>query len=59
MTVSAAADDNATSETVTLSHSASGGDYGTVSQTMVVTVSDDDTAGLTLTPTELTVVRGQ
>ncbi|KKZ12812.1 MAG: hypothetical protein TH68_07320, partial [Candidatus Synechococcus spongiarum 142] len=46
VTVSAATDDNATAETVTLSHSATGADYGSVSQALVVTVTDDDTAGL-------------
>ena len=44
VTVSAVADDNASPETVTLSHSADGGDYGSVSQELVVTVTDDDTA---------------
>ncbi|KKZ13999.1 MAG: hypothetical protein TH68_05900, partial [Candidatus Synechococcus spongiarum 142] len=32
-------DDNAVSETVTLSHTATGGDYGSVSQELVVTVT--------------------
>ncbi|KKZ12521.1 MAG: hypothetical protein TH68_07445, partial [Candidatus Synechococcus spongiarum 142] len=46
MTVQAAADANATSETVTLSHSASGGDYGEVTADLAVTVRDTDTASL-------------
>ena len=58
VTVSGLADDDATTETVTLSHSASGGDYGTVSETMVVTVSDNDTMGLALNPPSLSVREG-
>ena len=56
VTVSAAEDDNTTNETVTLSHSASGGGYDTVSQTLVVTVADTDMKGLALNPPTLTVV---
>ena len=57
MTVSGSADDDATTETVTLSHSASNGGYDGVSASLEVTVSDIDTVGLTLTPpSKLTVV---
>ena len=40
VTVSAAQDSNAANEMVTLSHSASGGDYGSVSKSLTVTVMD-------------------
>ncbi|TGG91606.1 MAG: hypothetical protein ERJ67_07770, partial [Aphanocapsa feldmannii 277cV] len=56
--LSAAQDDDAADETVTLSHSASGGDYGSVSGDLVVTVSDDETAALVFTPSSLNVNRG-
>ena len=42
VTVTAEEDDNATGEVVTLSHTASGGDYDSVSQTLKVTVNDND-----------------
>ncbi|KKZ11674.1 MAG: hypothetical protein TH68_08375, partial [Candidatus Synechococcus spongiarum 142] len=56
VTVRAAADDdNASPETVRLSHSADGGGYESVSQELVVTVTDDDTAGLLFYPTAVTI----
>ncbi|KKZ12560.1 MAG: hypothetical protein TH68_07430, partial [Candidatus Synechococcus spongiarum 142] len=55
VTVRAAADENARSETVTLSHSATGGGYGSVNKRLVVTVTDDDTASLVVSPEALTV----
>ncbi|KKZ13597.1 MAG: hypothetical protein TH68_06600, partial [Candidatus Synechococcus spongiarum 142] len=54
--VRAAADANTIFETVTLSHTASGGDYGAVSQELMVNVRDDDTASLVLSPAAVTVV---
>ncbi|KKZ14010.1 MAG: hypothetical protein TH68_05875, partial [Candidatus Synechococcus spongiarum 142] len=54
--VRAAADDNAISETVTLSHSAAGGDYDSVSKELMVTVGDDDTASLVISPEAVTVL---
>ncbi|KKZ14011.1 MAG: hypothetical protein TH68_05880, partial [Candidatus Synechococcus spongiarum 142] len=53
--VNAAADANAYSETVTLSHSADGGDYGSVTADLVVTATDDETASLVVSPEALTV----
>ena len=47
VTVSAGEDDNTVSETVTLTHTPSGGDYDSVSaRTVVVTTTDNDTADL-------------
>ena len=46
-------------DTATLTHTASGGDYASVSNTLPVTVTDDDTAGVTLEPTTLSVVAGR
>ena len=45
-------------ETVTLEHMASGGDYGSVTGSVTVTVNDNDTRGITITPTSLTVNEG-
>ncbi|KKZ15082.1 MAG: hypothetical protein TH68_02330, partial [Candidatus Synechococcus spongiarum 142] len=61
VTVSAADDDNAGPEEVRLSHSASGGNYDSLRQDLVVTVTDDDTAslGLVLSPLPLTMVEGE
>ena len=56
--VSTEQDDDAVDESVTLSHTASGGDYGSVTSDLVVTVTDDETAALLLTPDSLTVVEG-
>ncbi|TGG94442.1 MAG: hypothetical protein ERJ67_02820, partial [Aphanocapsa feldmannii 277cV] len=58
MEVSAGQDDDAIDHTVTLAHTASGGDYGSVTGDLVVTVSDDETAALVLTPPSLTVAEG-
>ena len=41
--VTAGQDDDAVEDTATLTHTASGGDYGTVSKALAVTVTDDDT----------------
>ena len=46
-------------ETVNLTHSASGGDYGSVTAvTVAVTVDDNDTRGVTVSPTSLTINEG-
>ncbi|KKZ13620.1 MAG: hypothetical protein TH68_06585, partial [Candidatus Synechococcus spongiarum 142] len=55
VTVSAAADDNAVSEEVTLSHTASGGNYDSLSKELAVTVTDNETVGLVLSPAALTM----
>ena len=58
VTVSAGEDDDASDDTATLTHTASGGDYGSVSEDLAVTVTDDETAGLTLSAPTLTVSEG-
>ncbi len=58
VTVTAAEDDDAADEEVTLAHTASGGDYGSVTADVVVTVEDDDTVGLVIDPTAMTVAEG-
>ena len=59
VTVEAAHDVDGTVDAATLTHTASGGDYASVSNTLPVTVTDDDTAGVTLEPTALSVVAGR
>ena len=54
--VSAANDSDSTNEVVTLTHAASGADYGSVpTAAIVVTATDDDTPSLNVSPTRLTV----
>ena len=59
ITVSAAEDDDATDGTATIAHTASGGGYGGVTVSSVTaTELDNDEAGVTVTPTALTVMEG-
>ena len=58
VTVKAGEDDDASNETATLTHTASGGDYALVSNTLPVTLTDDDTATIVLSETDLTVTEG-
>ncbi len=59
VTVSAAEDDDALNGAATIEHSASGGGYGGVSVSSVTaTEADNDAAGVTVTPTALTVPEG-
>ncbi len=58
VTVTAGEDDDAAEDTATLAHAASGGGYGTLSVDLPVTVTDDDTVGLVLSPTSLGVAEG-
>ncbi len=58
VTVTAEHDDDATNDAATLAHTASGGGYGSVNKTLSVTVIDDDTPGLRIAPTALTVLEG-
>ncbi len=48
VTVTAAQDDDAGDETAALTHAGSGHEYGLVTQTLTVTVDDDETPGVTL-----------
>ena len=54
MTVTAE-DDDAVDDEVTLAHTASGGDYGSVTEDLPVTVDDGDTVGLVVDPAAVTV----
>ena len=58
-TVKAGQDNDAANDTATQTHSASGGDYASVSNTLPVTVTDDDSGGVTIEPTALSVVAGR
>ena len=58
VTVMAADDADTADEAVTLAHSASGGEYDSVTATLPVTVVDDDSAMLVLSTTTLEVMEG-
>jgi len=59
VTVNALDDNDAVDNEVTLTHQASGGDYGSVDEEEVtVNVTDDDEATLTIDPTELSIDEG-
>ena len=61
VTVLAAQDDDARDDTATLSHTVSStdGDYNGISVSQVaVTATDDETAGVSITPTKLTIAEG-
>ena len=58
VTVSAAQDDDAVDDTATLTHSASGGGYVSVTRDLPVTVDDDDDPEIELSPTSLTPPEG-
>ncbi len=58
VTVLAAADGDTANDTATLTHAAAGGGYGSVTGDVAVTVTDNDTPGLVLDPTSLTVAEG-
>ena len=58
VTVAAAEDDDSVADSVTLTHDASGGDYGSITATLAVTIADSDTAGITVSPTELHIGEG-
>ena len=56
--VSAGEDGDTANDSATLTHSASGGGYGSVTGSVAVTVTDNDAPGLVLDPTSLTVAEG-
>ena len=56
--VRAGEDDDGSTDSATLTHTGSGADYGSVTRNLPVTVTDDDTAGIVLTPTTLRVTEG-
>ena len=59
VTVTAGQDDDAANDTAALTHNPGGGGYNSVSNAILtVTVADDETAGVTVTPTSLPVDEG-
>ena len=58
VTVTAAQDPDAADDPTTLTHTATGGDYGDVDRDLPVTVTDDETASIVLSATELEPVEG-
>ena len=58
VTVAAGEDDDAADDAATLTHTATGADYGGVTATVAVTVDDDEIASLVLSETELTLAEG-
>ena len=58
VTVKAGHDDDAANDTATLTHTASGGDYVNVTEDLTVTVTDDDSADIVLSKTDLAVTEG-
>ena len=59
VTVEAGEDHDAANDTAALTHTASGGDYANLTVGLPVTVTDDDTPGVTIEPTALSVVAGR
>ena len=58
VTIKAAHDDDGSADTATLTHTASGGDYANVTKDLTVTVTDDDSADIVLSKTDLAVTEG-
>ena len=58
VTVNAAQDVDGNNDSQTLAHAASGGEYGSVTGDVSVTVIDDDVPGVRISPTALTVPEG-
>ena len=58
VTVTAGQDDDTADDEVTLTHTASGGGYGSVAEDLPVTVDDDDDPGLELSKTSLGPTEG-
>ncbi len=58
VTVAAAQDDDTTNDTATLSHSASGGGYGSVAGDLAVTVTDDDSPSVALSASAAGITEG-
>ena len=58
VTVSAAQDDDTTNDTATLSHTATGGGYNSVTGNVAVTVTDDDSPNVTLSASAASITEG-
>ena len=59
VTVKAAQDADAADDTVSLTHSAGGGDYAGLTAALEVTVDDDETAAIVLSANALAVDEGE
>ena len=59
VTVTAEEDDDGVTDCGDADHTASGGDYANVTRDLPVTVTENDTAGVTIEPTVLSVVAGR
>ena len=58
VTVTGVNDTDSDDELVTITNTASGGEYAGVTETVTVLVDDNDTPGVTVTPPSLTVGEG-
>ena len=58
VTVKADQDDDGADDPVTLTHTATGGEYAGAKSDLAVTVDDDETVSVVLSKTDLTVVEG-
>ena len=58
VTVKAGHDNDASNDTATLTHTASGGDYAGIIADLPVTVTDDDGAGVSVSESSLTIAEG-
>ena len=58
MTVKAGQDNDAVNDTATLTHTASGGDYVNVTKDLPISITDDDSAAVVLSETDLAVTEG-
>ena len=58
VTVKAGEDNDGANDTVTLTHTASGGDYVSITKDLPVSITDTDTAAIVLSETDLTVTEG-
>ena len=58
VTVEAGQDNDGANDTATLTHTASGGDYFNVTKDLPVSITDDDTADIVLSKTDLTLTEG-
>ena len=58
ITLATTHDDNAYDESTTITHAVSGYDHVTTADEVIVAILDDDTAGVTVAPTTLTITEG-
>ena len=58
VTVKAREDTDAKNDSITLTHTGAGGEYEGVAEELAVTVDDDETVGVVISPTALTVQAG-